>query len=572
MQCGTTTMAIPSFNAIKVRQLEYHLTRCIQTTAFPSKPVIGLMSTLPLWGASNSFPTATMTNTRPWFVLTELQNNYEVRRLEPDASSIPDSISILLVVNPKNTSLTTQYAIDQFLMRGGNMMAFLDPLSLFDYYSKPLSVGVNPLQPTGLEPLLKTWGISFDPTNAVADMTFIKPVSLRGKTQRLPAVLFLDKSAMNTNDVLTCVFDNIQLAYAGAFVGQPSEGLREDILLHSSKYSRLSHAHLLELAGESFLESFKPTDVSYPLAVRLVGRFKSSFPGGLQPVSSTPPATATNTPSRHLSASVRQNCVILVADSDLLLDSVCVQTLNLMGKSVAMKSNENVDFILDALDQLACGLFTPLLPDLITEKRLWRFSQRTPIKLPPSESLDEITRSVTNLISMPLEEGEAILSGENSKEWHALITAFEKQAEEVKASLSALEASKPSADRGKLDAQQSKLFADFKVSESDYKEKIKQLQARYAARKEALGRLHGITNVNSNMDAMQASAKGSSATAGPLPEFSATTKLTSTQAVARATSADSARSQNTPSQPTPRIKAASGKKSWRAKVLSHWAR
>ena len=67
---------------------------------------------------------------------------------------------------------------------------------------------------------------------------------------------------------------------AGAFTGTPVAGLKETVLLRSSKDSQLVDAMLANLSGESIMKEFKPSGVNYNLAIRLTGKFKTAFPDG----------------------------------------------------------------------------------------------------------------------------------------------------------------------------------------------------------------------------------------------------------------------------------------------------
>ena len=68
----------------------------------------------------------------PWVFVTELKKDFTVKPVPMTATKIDDDIKVLVVVHPRNITDATQYAIDQFLMRGGKLLAFLDPHAYFD--------------------------------------------------------------------------------------------------------------------------------------------------------------------------------------------------------------------------------------------------------------------------------------------------------------------------------------------------------------------------------------------------------------------------------------------------------
>jgi ABC-type uncharacterized transport system involved in gliding motility auxiliary subunit len=69
---------------------------------------------------------------QPWTIVNELKNDFNVKRIGMDIDKVDDDIKLLLVIAPKDITDKAQYAIDQFIMRGGKLVAFLDPQCLAD--------------------------------------------------------------------------------------------------------------------------------------------------------------------------------------------------------------------------------------------------------------------------------------------------------------------------------------------------------------------------------------------------------------------------------------------------------
>src|SRR5690606_17965586 len=129
--------------------------------------VVGFLSSLPIDGGVN---TQTMRPTSPWMFMDSIRQLYEVRRIAPDVQLIDEDISILLLVHPQNLSEQTQYAIDQFVLRGGRALVFLDPNA--DTQAQPGADGVpvpRENQASDIEKLLAAWGVAYDPERVVAD-------------------------------------------------------------------------------------------------------------------------------------------------------------------------------------------------------------------------------------------------------------------------------------------------------------------------------------------------------------------------------------------------------------------
>src|SRR5918999_3142130 len=117
--------AIPVLSPDRERLLEYDITRAIAQVAATKKPVVGLMSALPVLGRPLN-PLSKQQPTEPWVVGSELKRLFDVRKVEVDAKKIDDEIQVLLVIHPRNVMEDTEYAIDQFVLRGGNLIVFSD--------------------------------------------------------------------------------------------------------------------------------------------------------------------------------------------------------------------------------------------------------------------------------------------------------------------------------------------------------------------------------------------------------------------------------------------------------------
>src|SRR5437868_10747676 len=142
---------------------------------------------------------------------------------------IDDDIKILVVIHPKAATDKLQYALDQFVLRGGKLIAFLDPLSFVESQSMPQQQRFQMAAQGGssLDKLTKAWGVEFDSGKVVADVVYKTQAGGRGQApQTMPAVLSLTTEAINTNDVVTSQIDNLLMPFAGSFSGTPAAGLQ----------------------------------------------------------------------------------------------------------------------------------------------------------------------------------------------------------------------------------------------------------------------------------------------------------------------------------------------------------
>ncbi len=360
--CLDQKAALPFLDPQRERLLEYDLTRAIAQVINPQKPNLGLMTALPVFGQRFNPMMAMGGGQDPWVLLTELQRDFKVRQIELTADKIDDDIEVLVVVHPAGISDKTQFAIDQFLLRGGKLIAFLDPLSLVD--SRNAMGMQNMLQRTAqssstLEKLLKAWGLEFDVNKVLADREFFTQVRRRDDGRPMPDLTWLSLTprAINREDVATADLDNVLLPAAAVFTGSAVPGLTQTVLFKSSPNSMRVDKMLAQFGGGTDLKDFKPEEKELTLALRLTGKFKTAFPEG-KPADTTPTPEGeqeqkTETaPAEPLKEATRDGVVVLVGDTDLLYDQFCAQIQNFFGQKLIIPFNGNLSFVQNLVEQL----------------------------------------------------------------------------------------------------------------------------------------------------------------------------------------------------------------------------
>jgi ABC-type uncharacterized transport system involved in gliding motility auxiliary subunit len=365
IKCADQVQSIPFLGPNRERLLEYDITRAIARVEAPEKPVVGIMSPLPVFGMPSNPMMQQMGQqaSQPWAIVNELKNDYTVKRIGLDVDKIDDDVKLLIVLAPKDITDKGQYAIDQFVMRGGKLMAFLDAQCLADQRQQQ-----NPMMAqmggggSSLDKLIKAWGLTFDTTKVVADMQY--KMQLRGRSgepQEAPAWLALNAEAVNKNDVATSQLDNIWLPLCGAFTGTPAAGLKETVLLHSSKDSQLVDAMMANLAGENILKEFKASGTEYALAIRLTGKFKTAFPDG-EPKDKKDDKTDADKKdekkpdekkaSDSLKESKSDNTVVLFGDADMLYDPFTMRRIDSPFGAMQMAMNANLNLAQNVVEQM----------------------------------------------------------------------------------------------------------------------------------------------------------------------------------------------------------------------------
>jgi ABC-type uncharacterized transport system involved in gliding motility auxiliary subunit len=342
--------AIPAISPQRERLLEYDLVRAIARVGSSERPKVGLMAGLPVLG--EKFNPFTRQSSEPWVLANELKRDFDVKEVPLMAKEIDKDLNVLLVIHPREVPPQTEYALDQFVMRGGKLIAFVDPYAYFD--QGPQMPGVPP-QPSSstLPTLFKAWGVTMDPGKVVSDVVF----GSGGGARYTPTVLSLNRTAFSRDDIVTSQIETLLYAFGGAFELKLPDHLKASELVQSSPNSMLVDNMNATKSGDEATRGFKPSGKPMPLALRLSGKFKTAFPDGLKEADK--PAEkhekdkpVAGTPALRESA---ENSVIIVADVDLLADGAAVDVQEVFGRRIVVPSNGNLAFAMGMVEQFAAG-------------------------------------------------------------------------------------------------------------------------------------------------------------------------------------------------------------------------
>lgn len=354
-EAGGTPATIPVLDPRMEDLLEYKITRMILRVASPAKPVLGVLSSLPVLGRPGN-PYAIPGQPRvepqqPWFMFGDLRQDYEVRQIAGDVAEIGPDVSLLILVQPRSLSDKVLYAIDQFVLRGGRLLAFLDPVCVAE-----TELGLaNPYSPgeSNMGRLLQTWGVEFDEQTAVTD--------IGSQYQEYPAVLGLRKANLNKNDPITSRLELMVLPIAGTFSVNEDVAANVTPLLQTSEQAgHISGmmARMMDPAGirEQHESGSKRLDV----ALRLHGKLKTAFPDGRPKdveADNAEDTEKTDKPREEtgLKESVEDSMVVLVADADMLYDRFSLRQMNFLGFVGYQPWNDNPVFFMNIVEQMAGG-------------------------------------------------------------------------------------------------------------------------------------------------------------------------------------------------------------------------
>lgn len=434
-------LALPALSLDREQLLEYDLARAIARATRSNKPVIGVMSPMPLFG-SRGVPQMGVPPADKQVLVSELERDFTVRRVDPGATAIDDAIKVLLVVNPRGMSDETEYALDQYVLRGGKMIAMLDPYAYFDVPPGAQQGGTS----STLKYMLKGWGLNMDTSKVVQDLKFL---SGRGARQ-MSTVLSFNTEAFNKDDVATSKLGFTMFPVVGAFTGTPVAGLRQTVLIRTSTFSQLADASNAATQGEASVRGFKPSGIEYPVAIRLSGKFKTTFPGGPPAARDNPAAQAPgNTQSAaepakpipaHIAEGRDENAIVLIADSDFINDGAAVNIQEIFGQRIVVPANSNLAFAQALIEQFAGD---PALIDLraraiaarpftVIREMEAQAAQTYVGKLKELEdSLQQTQKRLTALQKSPAPGQGTIMSAEQQRE----VEDFRKKAAETRREL-----------------------------------------------------------------------------------------------------------------------------------------
>jgi ABC-type uncharacterized transport system involved in gliding motility auxiliary subunit len=335
---------LPFLSPNQESSLEYDLARMISTLAQPELPRVGLLSGLPM---SGGFDMQSARRTPPWAVYEQWNELFDVATIEADAVALPEELDALVVVHPKDLSEDLMYSIDQFVLGGGRLLAFVDPFAEAD-------PGENPGDPASrftarrgstLGPLSQAWGVTFDDGRFVADLGRALQVTMQqGRPPvRHPAILGLTGDDLADRDIVTGELATVNVASAGSLTGPGSEADGEypmfEPLIRSSRQSGLLDAERLRMLSDptALIDELGLDERRHVLAARLSGEARTAFP------------------ERAAERGGRERGTInaiIVADTDLLTDSMWVQRQTFLGSSILSPFADNGALAVNAVENL----------------------------------------------------------------------------------------------------------------------------------------------------------------------------------------------------------------------------
>ena len=347
---------IPFFQVGRESSLEYDVTKLIYNLAHPDKRTVGVISSLPLFGAKTDEG-----ESKPWAIVDAMKEFFEVKDLGTSVKDIRD-VSVLMVVHPKDLPDQTLYAIDQYLLGGGKAMIFVDPLAEHDITKPdPAHPYTLPKMDSNLKKLFDAWGIKMLDQKIAGDATAAMRVQTRGPrgpqtTTYLPW-LKLEKPNLNHEDFATSELQTINMATAGILEKDKGATINFSPLIETSKNSMPVERDLILFQRDPniIMSNFKPGGKPLVLAARLSGEVKTAFPDGPPPAGKNDKGETAGTGEQAKTPPLKKGDLnaIVVADTDILADMFWTRKQSYFGVDIPQPIADNGNFVVNSLENLS---------------------------------------------------------------------------------------------------------------------------------------------------------------------------------------------------------------------------
>ena len=467
--CGDREETLPRFSPRTESTLEYDVTRLVTRVGWDEqRPVIGVMTSIP--GVLGQPPNPMMQMQRRqqpqgWASFMELKKDYDVREIPTTAESIDEDVKALVVLHAKDLSEKTLFAIDQFVVRGGRLIACVDAFSAMDMISQrqqqnPMMMQMGgPDGPSTLGKLFDAWGVSFDTQKVVADLASATKLNAgNGRAEENPAFLSLGAKNVDKTDLLVSGLTQLVFPFAGAFSFAQKDGLKfEPLVTTSADSACLVDRQNVQFGMGAMRRELKPDGVRRTLAARLSGTFRTAFPKGPDWKEGSTNAVP------KVVAEGDKGSVVLFADSDFLADDFCVQVMNTLFGPIAQPWNDNLVLFSNVIEQYAGR----------------------------EELIGVRSRGPSN---RPFAKVDALEAKAMAK-WQAKQEEFEKELEETQQRLMSLQKQKTGNERLLLSKEQQEEIAKLRRTQADTRRQLKNVRKELTGDIDRLGLTLKVINI-----------------------------------------------------------------------------
>ena len=369
--------------------LEYEFMKLITQVDNPDRSIIGLVTDLDIDGG---FDPLSGQGTQQWMIMDLVRQLYEVQRVDITGETIDEEIDILMVVHPQSLSEQMLYAIDQFVMRGGSTLLFLDPNADSMVSRSPQGNLIPAGMSSELPGLLEAWGIEFDNSKVLADNELALRVMMGQGQRPVPhlGMLGVQRNFLTQGDIITNRLETINFSSTGAIAEAEGSNTDFEPLIVSSADAMLMDRTFIESVTDPsvLFDEFESVEQSFVIAARISGIIESAFPDG-RPIAEEESEEATigveegdattevevtedNSADEviaieddmeieeepfpeHIASSNGVVSIVAFADTDVLSDRMWVQVTQFLGQRIPQPFANNGDIVINALENLSGG-------------------------------------------------------------------------------------------------------------------------------------------------------------------------------------------------------------------------
>lgn len=350
-----TIETIPYLSPDRESFLEYDLTKMIFKLAMDDRPLVGLIAGLPIAGG----PGGPQGGGQAWAIVEQVRDFFDITTIAVSETSIPDNVDALMIVHPRGMTEQLKYAIDQFVLRGGSVLAFVDANSEIEI---AMTRGAEGTGRSDFDELLNAWGVELVNGKVLGDLGTARRVNvnLRGQTAVADYVTWLSLLPDNfsSDDAITADLQRITLASAGILRPVADKGTTLTPLIQSTSQSMQIDVGKVRNNPDvvGMFRDFQSADKREIIAARVTGQPSTAFPDGRPPLpEGAAPDTSAADAKAHIAKAEQDISVVVVADVDMTHEQFWMQTQQLFGQTLSVPFANNADFAVNALENMSGG-------------------------------------------------------------------------------------------------------------------------------------------------------------------------------------------------------------------------
>jgi ABC-type uncharacterized transport system involved in gliding motility auxiliary subunit len=328
---------MPFLQPSKEKFLEYDLAKMVATLGNPDRRTLGLLTSLPMQAG---FDPATQSMRQPWVVYEQLQQMFEIEQVDTASTELPEGLDVLMLVHPRDLDQALLHSIEQFVLGGGRLIAFLDPFAEADRGdpTDPMAA-MQAGSSSSLGSMLEAWGVKFDPARTLGDLQF----GIGSGQSRHIGILSVPAEGMDQGDIVSADLEVVNISSTGWFEPLDGAATTFDALVESSENAAPMDASRLRFLTNpaDLLTGFSPTGDRYALVARVSG-----------PASASVDAPAEFAGERLTESGEAGINVLLFADSDMLTDRLWVQRQPFFGQDIVSAFADNGSLAVNAVDNM----------------------------------------------------------------------------------------------------------------------------------------------------------------------------------------------------------------------------